>query len=127
MAIVLRAQAIGGLIAALAGGIEMLGLYQRFSWQDLPGNGWTGLVAAILGRNNPVLIVPAALFLAYLQVGGDLVARTYDVPSEAVGLIYAAVLMLATSAVIFNNPRLLAAITSRSRNSRELGAGERSL
>lgn len=111
--IMLRAQIIGGSIAALAGGIEMLGLYQRFSWQSLPGNGWTGVVVAILARDHPLLLIPAALFLSYLQVGGDLVARNHDVPSEVVGLIQALILIFVTASVITRNPRLLAWIAGR--------------
>ena len=111
--ILLRSQLIGGLIAAGAGGIEMLGLYQRFSWQGLPGNGWTGVVVAILARDNPILLIPAALFLSYLQVGGDLISRNFDVPSEAVGLIQALVLLVVTSSAIMRNPRLLRFVSGR--------------
>lgn len=111
--IMLRAQVIGGGIAAFAGGVEILGLYQRFSWQNLPGNGWTGVVVAILARDNPLLLIPSALFLAYLQVGGDLVARNHDVPNEVVGLIQALILVLVTAAAITRNPRLLAMIAGR--------------
>jgi len=109
----LRAQIIGGLLAALGGGIEMLGLYQRFSWQALPGNGWTGVTVAILARDHPGLIVPAALFLGWLQVGGDLVARNFDVPNEAVGLIQALLLVAVTAAALTRNPRLLKAFGAR--------------
>ncbi|NML75673.1 ABC transporter permease [Rhizobium sp. S-51] len=111
--IMLRTQVIGGAIAAFAGGIELLGLYQRFSWQALPGNGWTGVVVAILARDNPLLLIPSALFLSYLQVGGDLVARNHDVPNEVVGVIQALILILVTAAAITRNPRLLALIAGR--------------
>lgn len=105
--IMIRSALIGGLIAAAAGGIEMLGLYTRFSWQTLPGTGWVGVTVAILARDNPLLLIPSALFFAYLQVGGDLVSRNFDVPIEGVGLINALVLLMATAAAVIRNPKLL--------------------
>lgn len=111
--IILRAQIIGGAIAAAAGGIELLGIYQRFSWQSLPGAGWTGVVVAILARDHPLLLIPAALFLSYLQVGGDLVARNYEIPSEVVGLIQALILIGVTAGALTRNPKILSWIAGR--------------
>lgn len=100
-------QALGGFIAAAGGAIELQGMYLRFSWQSLPGQGWNGLVVAILANNNPLLVPPAAFALSYLQVGGDLLARNYDVPAEVVGLVQALVILFATATAITRNPRLL--------------------
>ncbi len=110
--LVLGAQVAGGLIAGMAGAIEVLGLYARFSWTQLPGLGWTGIIVAILARENPFLIVPAALFLGYLQVGGDFLARNMGIPSEVVGLVTAAIMLAVTAAAIFRNPALLRFIRS---------------
>ncbi len=96
----------------------MLGLYQRFSWQSLPGNGWTGVVVAILARDHPLLLIPAALFLSYLQVGGDLVARNHDVPSEVVGLIQALILIFVTASVITAIPGCLPGLPGAGRRRR---------
>jgi ABC-type uncharacterized transport system permease subunit len=100
-------QAMGGFVAAAGGAIEMQGLYLRFTWQSLPGQGWNGLVVAILAGYNPLLVPPAAFALSYLQVGGDLLARNYEVPAEVVGLVQALVILFATAAAITCNPRLL--------------------
>lgn len=105
--IVMRAQIVGGLVAGLAGALEVLGLHARFAWLDLPGYGWTGLVVAILARENPFLIVPAALFLGFVQVGGDLLARNMNIPTEVVGLVTAAIMVGATASVIHNHPAVL--------------------
>jgi ABC-type uncharacterized transport system permease subunit len=105
--IILGAQLIGGMIAGMAGAIEVLGLYPRFSWTHLPGLGWTGIIVAILARENPFLIVPAALFLGYLQVGGDFLARDMGIPSEVVGLMTAAIMVCVTASAIFHHPALL--------------------
>ena len=106
-AIIMRAQILGGLVAGLAGAVEVLGLYSRFSWVSLPGHGWTGITVAILARQNPFLVIPAALFLAYLEVGGGLLARNLGVPSEIVGLVTAAIMLVATATAIFRHPAFL--------------------
>ncbi|MBC2887190.1 ABC transporter permease [Ochrobactrum sp. CM-21-5] len=118
--IVMRAQIIGGLVAGMAGALEVLGLHNRFAWLDLPGYGWTGLVVAILARENPFLLIPAALFLGFVQVGGDLLARNMNIPTEVVGLVTAAIIVGATASVIHNHPTVLRVI--RNLRSRE---GER--
>jgi len=105
-------QVVGGLIAGMAGAVEVLGLYTRFTWVSLPGLGWTGIIVAILARENPFLIIPAALFLGYLQVGGDILGRSMDIPSEIVGILTAAIMVAVTAKIIFENPRLLRAIRS---------------
>ena len=106
-------QALGGLIAAAGGAIEVQGLYPRFTWESLPGQGWNGLVVAILAGNNPALIPLAAFALSWLQVGGDLLARNFDVPAEVVGLVEALVILLATATAITRNPALLAWLRRR--------------
>jgi len=112
-AVAATVQALGGFAAAAGGAIEVQGMYLRFSWQALPGAGWNGLVVAILAGNNPFLVPPAALALSYLQVGGDLLARNYAVPAEAVGLVQALVILFATATAITRNPRLLRLIRPR--------------
>lgn len=104
--ILFRVQVLGGALAALGGGTELLGIYPRFSWSALPGQGWTGITVAILARNNPFLVIPAALFMSYLQTGGDLLARNYDVPSELVGLIQALVILGVSADALVRNPAL---------------------
>ncbi len=106
-------QWLGGLAAAAGGAIEVQGLYIRFTWDNLPGQGWNGLVVAILAGNNPWLVPPAALALSWLHVGGDLLALDHDVPSQVVGLIQALVILFATAAAITQNPRLRAWLAGR--------------
>lgn len=105
--LVLSAQLAGGLIAGMAGAIEVLGLYPRFSWTALPGLGWTGIIVAILARENPFLIIPAALFLGYLQVGADVLSRSVGIPTEISGIVTAAIMLAMTATAIFQHPALL--------------------
>jgi len=106
-------QFLGGLIAAAGGAVDLQGMYLRFQWEGLTGAGWNGLVVAILAGNNPLLVPPAAFALSYLQVGGDLLARDYDVPSEVVGIVQALVILFATATALTQNPRLRTLLRSR--------------
>ncbi|MBU0927728.1 MAG: ABC transporter permease [Spirochaetes bacterium] len=93
-AVVVYSQVIGGFIAGLGGSIELLGMYTRFSWQNLPGYGWDGVIVAILARNNPLFVPIAAFFLAYLRIGADIMSRYSDVPNEFVALIQGTIIIL---------------------------------
>ena len=90
----LLASIIGGLIVGIGGSTEMMGMYQRFRWEDLPGYGWDGVLVGTLARNNPILVPIASFFLAYLRIGADIVARTSDLPVEFISVIQAIVIML---------------------------------
>lgn len=90
----LYAQLLGGFIAGAGGATELLGMYRRFSWQDLPQYGWDGIIVAILARNNPVYVPVAAVFLAYLRIGADIMSRMSDVQNEVVSLIQGIIIVL---------------------------------
>jgi simple sugar transport system permease protein len=85
--VIILSQLVGGFIAGIGGSIEILGMYKRFSWQNLPGYGWDGIIVAILARNNPAYVPLGAFFLAYLRIGADLMSRTSDVQNEVVAII----------------------------------------
>ena len=95
--VIIYSQVISGAIAGLAGASEMLGIFRRFQWQALPGYGFDGIIIAILARNNPLLVPIAALFLAYLRTGADIMARMTDVTSEMVTVIQSIMILLVTA------------------------------
>jgi simple sugar transport system permease protein len=91
---IILSQVLGGFIAGVGGSIEVLGMYRRFTWQLLPGYGWTGIIVAILARNNPVYIPVAAFFLAYMRIGADIMSRSTDMPNEFVAIIQGIIIIL---------------------------------
>jgi len=95
--VVVLCQAILGLLAGVGGMEEVMGIHRRFNWQTLPGYGWDGVVVAIIGRNHPLLIVAAALFLSYLRVGGQVLNLMSDVPAEMVTVIQSIIILLITA------------------------------
>lgn len=92
--ILLTSQLIGGFLAGLGGASEVLGLYTRFEWAAAPTAGFDGIIVAALARRNPLMVPVAALFLAYIRVGADVISRTSDVPFEIVSIIQALIIML---------------------------------
>jgi ABC-type uncharacterized transport system permease subunit len=94
---IVLSQLILGLIAGFGGMTEVMGIHRRFNWQMSPSYGWDGIVVAIIGRNHPLLIIAASFFLAYLQVGGQVLNLMSDVPSEMVTVIQSLIILLITA------------------------------
>lgn len=92
--ILLSSQMLGGFIAGIGGATEVLGMYTRFEWAAAPSTGFDGIMVAAIAQRNPALVPVAALFLAYVRVGADVISRTSDVPSEIVSIIQALIIML---------------------------------
>ena len=92
--IIMMSQLIGGFIAGVGGGVEMLGMYSRFQWSSLPGYGFDGVVLNILAKENPAYIPIAAFAVAYLRIGADYMYKKSDVASEIVSIIEALVIVL---------------------------------
>jgi len=95
--VIILAQIFTGMLAGLGGMSEVMGIHRRFLWQSSPGIGWDGVVVAIIGKNNPIFIIFAALFLSYLRVGGQILNLLSDVPSELVEVIQAIIILLITA------------------------------
>ena len=95
--VILVAHAVAGVLAGMGGIIECLGMHKRFEWTDLPGYGMDGAMIAMLGNNNPLGVIGAALFVSYLRVGADLVNRSSDVPMEMVSILQSIVILLISS------------------------------
>ena len=72
---------------------RVLGRDISFRWLDLPGYGWTGVTVAILAKNNPIMVPFAALFIAYLNRGCELMAIYAGVPAEMIDIIQAVIFL----------------------------------
>lgn len=96
--VIFLSQLIGGLIAGIGGGIEILSpIYSRFSWTGLLGYGWDAIIICTLVKKKPLYTIPAALFLAYLRTGASIMARTTDVTLEIVQITQGIIIMLAVA------------------------------
>ena len=76
-----RAMAISGAFAGLAGGLDMLGYLYRFGVSDIPASsvGFLGIAVALLGRNTAV-----GVGLGALLFGGLLFGTTHGLTSNVI-------------------------------------------
>ncbi|MBB6671964.1 ABC transporter permease [Cohnella nanjingensis] len=92
--VIITVHLIAGFLAGMGGSVEVLGMYTRFQWTSLPGYGLDGALVALLAKNNPLSVIGAALFLAYIRIGADQMARMSDVPAEMISIVQAVIILL---------------------------------
>jgi len=67
---------IAGFLGGMGSAVELLGVYRSFSWQTLPGLGFTGALMAMLGKNHPFGVLAAAFGIGYLRASAQLLANS---------------------------------------------------
>jgi riboflavin transport system permease protein len=95
---------ISGALHGLGGGLMVLGTYhaaiQGFSF----GTGWNGIAVALIARNNPFAVIPAALLFSYLDAGAKAAMLnadlTFEIAAIAQSFIFYLVTAQALSAVV---------------------------
>ncbi len=92
--VTLISQLLGGFIFGIGGGVEMLGMYSRFSWTSSLGYGWDAVIITTLAKKNPLYVPFAALFLAYLRTGASMMSIATNVPTEIVTVTQGIIILL---------------------------------
>jgi simple sugar transport system permease protein len=94
--LVTRVMVAGGAVAGLVGALVVATFPYRYldGALTVPGYTWTGLLAALLARANPLGTAVAGLFFAALEIGGFGMERTTDVPRELSSVLQAVVIVL---------------------------------
>jgi ABC-type uncharacterized transport system permease subunit len=88
----IRALCISGALAGLAGVVEVLGVHHRLFDQFSSGFGFTGIAVALLAKNHPIAVIPAALLFGALAAGGPAMQLQADVPQKLISIIQALVI-----------------------------------
>lgn len=91
---IILAQVVGGVFAGIGGTCEILGNYDRYKWVAGTQHGFDGLMVAVLARKNPILVPVAAILLAYIRIGADVVNSKGDIPIEFITVIQGIVILL---------------------------------
>lgn len=97
VAVMFYAHALAGFFAGVGGSVEILGMYNKFQWTAWPGYGLDGALVALLAKSNPAMVPFAAIFLAYIRTGADMMSRMSDVPAEMVAIVQAVIILLISS------------------------------
>jgi simple sugar transport system permease protein len=87
---------VGGLsggLAGVAGASEVAGLKGYLTADLSRGFGYAGIVVAMIAGLQPLLVIPAAIFVAGIFVGADTMSRTVAISSYIADLIVACALL----------------------------------
>ena len=90
---------IAGALAGIGGGIYYLaGTGQYTIEKVLLGMGFNGIPVALLASSNPVGTIFSAIFISYIQVGGD--AMQPEFAKETIDIIIAAIIYLSAFSLL---------------------------
>jgi simple sugar transport system permease protein len=87
---------LSGAMAGVGGASLILGFFGRFITQFSLGYGWDGIVIALLAKNNPIAVIPAALFYAALANGSLEMQSATQVPAVLVGTVKGVIMFVVT-------------------------------
>jgi simple sugar transport system permease protein len=90
---------LSGAMAGVGGASLILGFFGRFITQFSLGYGWDGIVISLLAKNNPIAVIPAALFYAGLANGSLEMQSATQVPITLVSTVKGVIMFLVTAQV----------------------------
>ena len=91
-----------GAFHGLAGAVTILGTHHMCLKGFSGGIGWNGIAVALIARNNPLAVIPAALFFAYIDAGAKSAMINADVTIEIASVVQSIVFFLITAQAIYN-------------------------
>lgn len=106
---------VGGGLAGLGGAIETLGIVGRYEPAFNAGLGFDGITIALLGRANPLALIPGAILFGGMRGAGGSMQFASGVSPDVIDLILAIVLFFVTAPLIgkvFKGARTKDAITT---------------
>ncbi|MGM0432549.1 MAG: ABC transporter permease [Spirochaetota bacterium] len=93
---------LSGALYGIGGGMAIIGTYYSCVKEFSAGMGWNGLAVALIAKNRPFAVIPAAIFFAYIESGAKNAMLHSDVTAELAMIVQAVVFLLVTSEVLQN-------------------------
>jgi len=100
--VIVKSVMAGGILAGLAGIVEVIGVHGTLKDNFSDGLGFDGIIIALLARNHPIGVLFAGFFFAYLQVGAQLMSANSDVSRELAVIIQVLLVLFVSATAIFN-------------------------
>ncbi len=101
---VIISMAICGALAGLGGAIEITGLHHTFYGQFSPGYGFDGIAVALIGANNPIGIIFAALLFGALRASERTLQLTAGIPKNLILIIQGLIILfIGIKYILINN------------------------
>ncbi len=94
------AMGLSGLLAGLAGAVDVVGLHYRHELGFSVGYGFDAITVALLGRAHPLGVVPAALLLGALRNGAARMQFLAGVPPDLVTVLEGLILLFVSADVL---------------------------
>ena len=98
--LIVLALTLGGLLAGLAGAVEILGVSGNMPASYSTNIGFDAIIVALLGRANPVGIVFGGLLLGAMRAGAPLMETVADVPRQMVDVLQGIILFFLAADVV---------------------------
>lgn len=93
---------ISGAMAGIAGSLYyQAGTAQYVMEKVLPSMGFNGIPVALLASSNPIGTIFSALFISYIQVGGEAMQPAFA--TETIDIIIAVIIYLAAFSLLMKN------------------------
>ena len=96
----IKSLCISGALAGLSGAVEVLGVHHRLHDQFSSGFGFTGIAVALLAKNHPLAVIPAAILFGALSAGAGTMQLEAHVPDQLVSIIQALVIFFVAAETI---------------------------
>lgn len=91
---------LSGMLHGLAGAGLVLGIHGRSILGFSSGLGWNGLAVALIARNHPLLVIPSALFFAFLEAGSRAAVLQNRSTWELGSIVQAVVFLFVTARIV---------------------------
>ena len=96
---------LSGALHGVAGGLAVLGTFGASIKGFSAGMGWNGIAVALIAKNNPLGVIPAALLFAYLDAGASSATLHSDITYEIVAVAQSFIFYLVTAQALWGLSR----------------------